>query len=141
VSAAEDVNGTTLRAWVDNVGAFIKSIDSNHMLSTGLEGHESKYGFGGNEGNPFVYIHQSPYIDFTSAHPYPDETWAGLSIAQAKALIHAWAVDSHDVVGKPFFLGEFNSFTGVRADWWNGFYSQLEADGADGDAFWWYADT
>ena len=141
VSAAEDVNGTTLRAWVDNVGAYIKSIDSNHMLGTGLEGHESKYGFGGNEGNPFVYIHQSPYIDFTSAHPYPDETWAGLNITQAKALIHAWAVDSHDVVGKPFFLGEFNSFTGVRADWWNGFYSQLEADGADGDAFWWYADT
>ena len=141
VSAAEDANGTTLRAWVDEMGAFIKGIDSNHMLSTGLEGHEAKYGFGGNEGNPFVYIHQSPYIDFTSAHPYPDEAWASLTIAQTKALVHAWAVDSHTVVGKPFFMGEFNSFTGVRTDWWTAFYSQLEADDVAGDAFWWYADT
>ncbi len=141
VSAAENTNGTTLRAWVDNVGAYIKSIDSNHMLDAGLEGHQSKYGFGGDEGNPFVYIQQSPYIDFTSAHPYPDETWANLTIAQTQTLVTAWISDSHNVVGKPFFMGEFNSFTGVRSNWWTAFYSTIESQGADGDAFWWYADS
>ncbi len=141
VSAAEDVNGTTLRAWVDNVGAYIKSIDPNHMLGTGLEGHESRYGFGGNEGNPFVFIHQSPYIDFTSAHPYPTEEWANLSIAATRDLVAAWISDSHNVVGKPFFLGEFNSHTGIRSDWWTAFFGEMEESGGDGSAFWWYADT
>ncbi len=139
VSTAEDTNGTTLRAWVDEMGAYIKSIDSNHMLDAGLEGHQSKYGFGGDEGNPFVYIQQSPYIDFTSAHPYPTETWANLTIAQTQALIAAWISDSHSVVGKPFFMGEFNTLPGVdRTTWWNAMYGEMEKDGGDGDAFWWY---
>jgi hypothetical protein len=111
------------------------------MLDAGLEGHQAVYGFGGDEGNPFVFIQQSPYIDFTSAHPYPDETWAHLTIPQTQTLVTAWINDSHNVVGKPFFMGEFNSFTGVRSDWWTAFYSTIESQGADGDAFWWYADT
>jgi mannan endo-1,4-beta-mannosidase len=139
VSAEENVSGATLRAWVDEMGAYVKSIDPNHLLGTGMEGHESKYGFGGNEGNPFVYVQQSPYIDFTSAHPYPDEGWAGLDITKTKALIDAWISDSHNVVGKPFFMGEWN----VHQDWttwWTAIYSELESAGADGSAFWWYKD-
>ncbi|MEU8261706.1 cellulose binding domain-containing protein [Micromonospora sp. NPDC048999] len=139
VSPAENVSGATLRAWVDEMGAYVKNIDRNHMLGTGLEGHESKYGFGGNEGNPFVYIHQSPYIDFTSAHPYPDEGWAGLDIPKTKALIRAWINDSHNVVGKPFYMGEWN----VHQDWtnwWTQIYGDFEAAGGDGSGFWWYKD-
>ncbi|NUP79622.1 MAG: cellulase family glycosylhydrolase, partial [Nonomuraea sp.] len=63
----ENTTGTTLRAWVDEMGAFVKGIDPNHLLGTGLEAHETRFGFGGDEGNPFVKIHQSPWIDFTSA--------------------------------------------------------------------------
>jgi len=136
----ENSTGTTLRLWVDEMGQYIKSIDSNHMLSTGLEAHESRYGFGGDEGNPFIYIHQSPYIDFTSAHPYPTETWANLSIAQTRALVRAWISDSHDVVGKPFYLGEFNTHTGVRTDWWSAIFDEMEINDGDGTGFWWYQD-
>jgi len=139
VSAEENVSGATLRAWVDEMGAYIKGIDPNHLLGTGLEGHESRYGFGGNEGNPFVTIHQSPYIDFTSAHPYPTEGWAGLDIPKTKTLIRAWISDSHTVVGKPFFMGEWN----VHSDWtnwWSQIYGEIEASGGDGSAFWWYKD-
>ncbi len=141
VSAAEDASGATLRAWVDHVGAFIKNIDPNHMLGTGLEAHESRFGFGGNEGNPFIYIHQSPYIDFTSAHPYPTEEWADLSIAETRDLIATWIDESHNIIGKPFYMGEFNSHTGVRADWWTAFLGEMEESGGDGTGFWWYADT
>lgn len=139
VSADENASGATLRAWVDEMGAYVKSIDANHLLGTGLEGHEAKYGFGGNEGNPFVYIHQSPYIDFTSAHPYPDEGWAGLDIPKTKTLIRAWISDSHNVVGKPFYMGEWN----VHQDWtnwWSQIYTDFEAAGGDGSGFWWYKD-
>ncbi|MGC1377731.1 MAG: cellulose binding domain-containing protein [Anaerolineales bacterium] len=136
----EDTTGTTLRAWVDEMGAYIKGIDPNHMLGTGMEGQGTVYGYGGNGGNPFIYIHQSPYIDFTSAHPYPTEPWANLTLAQTQTLIRAWISDSHNVVGKPFFMGEFNTLPTVdRSTWWQGIYSEMEADGGDGSAFWWYA--
>jgi mannan endo-1,4-beta-mannosidase len=140
----EDSTGTTLRAWVDEMGAFIKGIDPNHLLGAGLEGHEARYGFGGNEGNPFISIQQSPYIDFTSAHPYPTEGWAALSIAQTQALIRAWISDSHNQVGKPFYMGEFNTHanasTGTRAQWWTAIYGEMEASDGDGSGFWWYDD-
>jgi hypothetical protein len=134
----ENSSGTTLRAWVDEMGAFIKGIDPNHMLGTGLEGHQAVYGFGGDEGNPFVYIHQSPYIDFTSAHPYTTEEWANMTLDQTLTLIRAWISDSHNVVGKPFFMGEFNTKNVDRSTWWTSMYNMLETADGDGSAFWWY---
>ncbi len=136
----EDVEGTTLRAWVDEMGAFIKKIDPNHLLGAGIEGHGTQYGFGGDEGNPFVHLQQSPYLDFTSAHPYPTEHWADLTLEETKKLIRAWIRDSHDKVGKPFFMGEFNVHNVDRAAWWSEIYEDFEAAGGDGSAFWWYQD-
>ncbi|MFJ9519981.1 cellulose binding domain-containing protein [Kitasatospora sp. NPDC101801] len=139
-SQAENVNGTTLRAWVDEMGAFVKGIDSKHLLGVGLEGHGTAYGFGGDEGNPFVHVQQSPYIDYTSAHPYPTEPWADLTIEETKSLIRSWISDSHDKVGKPFFMGEFNVHNVDRSAWWSQIYADFEAAGGDGSAFWWYED-
>jgi len=137
----ESVNGTTLRKWVDTMGAYIKAIDTNHMVDAGLEGHGTKYGFGGDEGNPFVNIQESPYIDFTSAHPYPNEGWANLSLAQTLTLIDAWTSDAHNVVGKPFFMGEFNTQGVDRSTWWTSIFNELQTQNADGSAFWWYPDS
>jgi endo-1,4-beta-mannosidase len=139
VSAEENVSGATLRAWVDEMGAFIKGIDPNHLLGTGQEAHESRFGFGGDEGNPFLVLQASPYIDFTSAHPYPDEGWAALSVAATRALINTWATESHDILGKPFFMGEWNVHSNQET-WWPEIYAEVEASDVDGSAFWWYKD-
>ena len=133
----ENTTGTTLRAWVDEMGALIKGLDPNHMLGTGMEGQESRYGYGGDAGNPFIHIHSSPYIDFTSGHMYPTEGWAGLDMAEARALLRQWISDSHNVVGKPFFFGEFNVHEN-KAEWWRQLFAELEASGGDGSAYWWY---
>ncbi|GAA1753219.1 hypothetical protein GCM10009681_25250 [Luedemannella helvata] len=133
----ENTTGTTLRAWVDEMGALVKSLDPNHLLGTGMEGQQTSYGYGGDAGNPFVYIHQSPYIDFTSAHMYPTEGWAGLDYAKARALVKRWIDDSHNVVGKPFFLGEWNVHDN-KTEWWAQIYAEMEASGGDADAFWWF---
>ncbi len=130
-----DSTGTILRAWVDQMGSYIKSLDPNHMVSAGLEGHGTKYGFGGDEGNPFVYIHQSPYIDFCTAHPYPDESWANLTTNQAAALVDAWIADAHGVVGKPFVMEEFNTHNNKQA-YWTAMYTEIENKNAAGDCFW-----
>jgi mannan endo-1,4-beta-mannosidase len=136
----ESTTGTTFRAWVDEMGSFIKGIDSNHMLGTGIEGQGSVYGYGGNSGNPFVYVQQSPYIDFTSAHPYTTESWANFTLPQTVNLIKTYISDSHTKVGKPFFMGEFNTRGVDRPTWWSSIYAEMEADGGDGSAFWWYED-
>ncbi|MFJ3481535.1 glycoside hydrolase 5 family protein [Streptomyces microflavus] len=90
-------------------------IAPNHHLGAGIAGHGTQYGFGGDEGNPFVHLQQSPYLDFTSAHPYPTEHWADLTLEETKKLIRAWIRDSPVTVGKPFFMGEFNVHNVDRA--------------------------
>lgn len=138
----ESTTGTTLRAWVDTMGAYVKSIDPNHMVSLGMEGVQASYGYGTDSGNPFVYIYQSPALDFTSGHPYPTESWANLSMEQTRALIKTWIIESHTKVGKPFVLSEFNvrpDAAGSRADWWaNVFFSAMQENDGDGDNFWEY---
>jgi len=136
----ENSSGKTLRAWVDEMGAFIKGIDPNHMLGAGIEGHGAKYGFGGDEGNPFVTIHQSQYIDFCTAHPYPTEGWAHLNMNQTRTLIKAWISDAHDVVMKPFSMEEFNTQGGDRSAWWTAMYQEIQQSNGDGSQFWWYMD-
>ena len=136
----EDVSSKTLRAWVDEMAAYIKSMDSNHMVCVGIEGHETKYGFGGNEGNNFIYIQQSPYIDFCSAHPYPDENWANLTPAQTKTLTKKWIDDAHNVIGKPFIVGEFNvkKSNSQQLAYWKAIFDTLYEEGAAGGLFWDY---
>ena len=132
---------TVLRAWVDKVGARIKSIDPNHLLGTGLEGHGANY-MGGDEGNNFLVIHSSPYIDFCSAHPYPTESWYNFSIPQTQDVIKKWIYDCQVTLNKPMLIGEFNvykdNWSGSRSEWWSGIYQSIEEAGGAGDLFWWF---
>jgi mannan endo-1,4-beta-mannosidase len=137
--AGENSTGTSLRAWVDEMAAYIKSLDPNHMVGIGIEGHQAKYGFGGDEGNPFVYLHQSPSIDYTTAHPYPDEAWANLSVAQTRTLLEAWISDSHNVVGKPFIMGEWNVHNN-KDQYWPAMLDEIEHHNCAGSLFWNYND-
>jgi hypothetical protein len=136
----ENTTGTTLRAWIDEMGQFVKSLDPNHLVGTGLEGQQTAYGYGGDAGNPFVFIHQSPYIDYASGHMYPTEGWAGLNFTSARALLRRWISDAHTAVGKPFVLGEWNAHDN-KTQWWQEIYAEMEASGGDGDAFWWFPAT
>ena len=142
--ACEDSTGLTLRAWVDEMGEYIKSVDPNHMVYAGLEGHGLKYGFGGDEGNPFVYIQQSPYIDFCSAHPYPDEHWANMTPEDTKTTMLQWIADSHEVVGKPFVVTEFNVHSSLSAEeyeaYWKAVFDTIEEQDAAGGLFWEFND-
>ncbi|HWK93376.1 MAG TPA: cellulose binding domain-containing protein [Luteimicrobium sp.] len=134
----DNTTGTVFNAWVDTVGAHIRSIDPNHMITTGVEGQGSEYGYGSDNGVPFVATCENQYIDFCSAHIYPTEYWADLSTEETKALVAKYISDAHDVVGKPMFLGEFNTDSADRATYWPAIYSTIESGGGDASAFWWY---
>jgi len=139
----DDVTSTTLRNWIDNIGQFIRNYDSYHMISAGIEGHGSKYSYGGDEGNNFITIHQSSYISFCTAHPYPTAGWANLNIQQTQQLLIKWQDDCHGVVGKPLVIEEFNVDTshGSRPDWWKAIYQTIEDNDIAGDCFWWYENS
>ena len=113
----------------------MKSIDPNHMIDTGSESQgATRYGYGSDSGTPLIYIHQSPYIDFVSGHAYPDESWANLTTTQAANLVAAWIADSN-TVGKPFVLGEFNTYSNQEA-YWSAIYNKMETLNGGGDNFW-----
>ena len=142
--AGEDTTGITLRKWVDEMSSYVKSVDSNHMVCVGLEGHGSEYNFGGDEGNPYVYIQQSPNIDFCSAHPYPDEYWANLTPEQNAETVKKWINDAHEKVGKPFVAGEFNVRKSLSPEkyeaYWRSVYDTIYENGAAGALFWEFND-
>lgn len=63
------------------MAAFLKSIDSNHLLEAGLEGFygassaEKQFnpGLGFPVGTDFISNNQIPGIDFATMHSYPDQ--------------------------------------------------------------------
>ncbi|MGN6128003.1 MAG: cellulose binding domain-containing protein [Humibacter sp.] len=136
----DNTNGEVFNAWVDAVGAHIRAIDDNHMITTGVEGQGSEYGYGSDNGVPFIATCQNQYVDFCSAHLYPTEWWADLDLAETQTLLEQWIHDAHEVVGKPFFLGEFNAHGSERGAYWQAIYDTLEEKDAAASAFWWYQD-
>jgi mannan endo-1,4-beta-mannosidase len=80
------------RQWIDSTANFIKSLDTNHLVTTGSEGNTSSRFAGTN----LATDHSSPAIDYTTAHiwvqnwgvylPEKADSTLGLSIEYAKNL-------------------------------------------------------
>lgn len=77
-----DASGDTLQDWIEEMSAYVKSIDSKHLLTVGLEGF---YGptnpkritvnpgpWASTLGSDFIRNSKLSTIDFASAHIYPD---------------------------------------------------------------------
>lgn len=105
-----DPTGNKLQAWIDEMAAYIKSIDPVHLISTGEEGWYKRDGatdwkYNGSQGTDFIRNHQSPYIDVCTFHLYPNDN--GMNEAGALTWIQEHISDAHNVVGKPIYAGEF----------------------------------
>lgn len=122
---------TVLRDWYQETAQYIKSIDPNHMVSTGEEGfdegtpaeyssdqYSNTYVLRTGEGTSYVMNTAIPEIDYGTAHWYPAEfgwfisEW-GLDPVKDENLLkaqHAWLKDHIAIAeshGKPFLLGEY----------------------------------
>ncbi len=145
-----------LRDWYREMAQFIKSIDSNHMVSTGEEGYDegtpSEYTTGeysntyvlrANEGTSYLANTAIPEIDFGSAHWYPSEWGFGTTVNDDMLRAQrAWLNDHQRIAesyGKPFYIGEFGfpGFGDERVDdMYNAFYQHAESIQLDGSLLW-----
>jgi len=116
-----DRQGLAMRAWVDEVAAVVKAQAPGHLVGTGEEGFDASRqgydeGFWGAVPADWLFEASasfrrntaSPFIDFGSAHFYP-ELWGIPREATAEA--GARWISEHTALaselGKPLFLGEF----------------------------------
>lgn len=112
-----------LGTWFNTMAGYVKSIDTNHMVTTGAEAHgftEEQYGTwpNGNNGpsdtegyslDPIGVMDQ-PNIDFFTYHPYFNESWAFYGFDQTAAINEAIVADAH-AHGKPIVMEEWGFTT------------------------------
>ena len=114
---SSDPTGAIVEHWLDEMSSYLKSIDNNHLISTGEEGldisdegysnvhsyNDQSWLFDGSGGVSIRRNILLPHIDIASIHSYPD-AW-GLTGSQGIQ----WLTDHNriaDDAGKPLILGE-----------------------------------
>ncbi|EEY55265.1 mannan endo-1,4-beta-mannosidase, putative [Phytophthora infestans T30-4] len=105
-------NAKTLTDWMTEMSAYIKSLDSNHLVASGSEGFmntdKSVYLYSGPSGVDFDANLAIKSIDYGAYHAYPD-SW-GVATAEAKTWGVKWIKDhvaSGTKAGKPVVLEEY----------------------------------
>ena len=116
---AHSAGQTVLTNWIGGTATYIKSLDSNHMVSTGSEGFIYVPGtFGDDTGVDFVPQHQHDNVDFATTHIwpwnwywYPERSGEIDNMAQVYARCTQFLADhidsARDDLGKPLVLEEF----------------------------------
>ncbi len=143
-----DVSGNTLQGWIEEMAAYIKSLDSQHMVTTGSEGFygpsgpsHNPYGWFANQGVDFIPNHQPASIDFGCFHVWPDH-WS-LNYAQSMAWADDHIEDSESLLGKPVILEEFGKHRPLSTrdqfyqGWYDAFFTDAEAGKAAGGTNFW----
>jgi mannan endo-1,4-beta-mannosidase len=101
---------------------YVKSLDSNHLLTVGLEGfygagaHESKAlnPWGIYYGTNYVATHRAAGVDFATIHLYPDVWLWGSTATRQAAFLRNWTRahvrDTELYLGTPLLVTEYGKF-------------------------------
>jgi hypothetical protein len=161
-----DPDGAKLGAWINELAGYVKSKDSNHLVTAGSEGHGYRNPVAGNEpwartdegngDNPIRVLNQ-PNIDFMTFHFYPNADWLKYTVEEAQGLINGFVADAH-AAGKPVVMEEWNvqknsavrdpqnnneeiqpgaeNYDNVRLLWFKEMMKTFREAGGDGSQIW-----
>jgi len=127
--------------WATTTSAYIKSLDSNHMVTTGIEGFglsggsDTSYPFTSGPGTDFTALLKISTIDFGTYHLYPSGWGETDSWGPSWITAHATVATS---VGKPVVAEEYGSTTHSNEASWQ---SAVLSSNTAGDMIWQYGDT
>ncbi|KAK9284431.1 hypothetical protein L1049_023604 [Liquidambar formosana] len=116
-----DASGDTLQDWIEEMSAFVKSIDKKHLLTVGLEGF---YGpknpkrltvnpgdWAALLGSDYIRNSQISTIDFASVHIYPDHWFHDQELEYKLRYVAKWVLshieDGEKELKKPVTFTEF----------------------------------
>ena len=125
------------RAWFAEMSAYLKSLDSNHLIAPGDWGYRSAA-----ERREWIKDHALPNIDYCDVHNYPQSD-RDLVVDSPKDLGEFIdnRVAAAATVNKPLVFGEFgmssDGLKGVsQVDWYRSYFEKTARDGVAGAMFW-----
>lgn len=152
-----DGDFAAIQEWIEEMSAFVKSVDSNHMVSTGSQGFyrtgNMDEGVDGT-GVDFIENHRPDTVDACSFHFYPrhyDERDGHCDRTEGdgscQRYIQRRVADAHEILEKPVYAGEFNLAVdksrsdaderlAVKRAAYRDWYDTYDTTDADGAFFW-----
>jgi mannan endo-1,4-beta-mannosidase len=108
--APDGWDSTTLTGWADEMSAYVKSLDPNHLVSVGdegfLDGGGQHWAYDAKDGVDHAALTALPSVDFGTFHLYPED-WA-----TPPGFDEKWILDHLQVardLGKPTLLEEYGA--------------------------------
>src|ERR1041384_1696620 len=124
------------RAWFEEMSAYLKSLDPNHMIAPGAWGYRSS-----SERREWLADHAIPTIDYCDVHIYPRDDHNSFvdSPAALKEFIENRAAAAYSVK-KPLVFGEFGMGVegynnAAQVDWYKAFLEGNVRAGSAGAVF------
>jgi len=140
----DDTTGKTLALWVDEMSSYIKSLDPNHMVTTGMEGFFLRDDGTHYSGADFIQCHLPKNIDFCTYHIYPASEYNNHSPSTTEWMISNFIKKAHETIGKPVVMEEYgipnNNPDFPKARWIDAMTSAFFKNGGDGANYWFFID-
>jgi endo-1,4-beta-mannosidase len=140
----DDQTSKTLASWVDEMSTYIKSVDKNHMVTTGMEGFFLKADGTHYSGSDFVLCQQPKNIDFCTFHIYPASQYNNFSPSTTAWMLDNYIRVAHETVKKPVVMEEYgipnNNPDFPKAKWIADMTTGFFKAGGDGVNYWFFID-
>ncbi|KAF6793824.1 mannan endo-1,4-beta-mannosidase C [Colletotrichum sojae] len=109
---SDDCTPERLGAWIEEMSAYVKSLDKHHLVTWGGEGgfniESDDWAYNGADGSDFDHELALPNIDFGTFHSYPD--WWSKTVEWTEQWIRDHAASGR-AVGKPVVHEEYGWLT------------------------------
>ncbi len=140
----DDQTGKTLALWCDEMAGYVKSLDPNHMVTTGADSFFNKEDGTHYSGADYVTIHSGKNIDYCNYHIYPTYTHNSFALSTTEWLIKKYIREAHETLGKPVVMEEYGIGNNLpdypKAKWLYEMTRIFFENGGNGANYWFFID-